>query len=127
MFVSQEWIYAQVASKSGLEHLSNDVVEPTGVDIQVEPEVEPEQNLDPVQETFEPIVEIHDDLDTPPPIVQETASNGLLQTVAIEPRLGQQILCGGIDTKLCLFSINKAVKKRENAKLIAKVREYSGH
>ena len=46
-----------------------DDVEPTGVDIQVEPE----QNLDPVQETFEPIVEIHDDLDTPPPIVQETA------------------------------------------------------
>jgi WD40 repeat protein len=41
--------------------------------------------------------------------------------------MGQQILCGGIDTKLCLFSINKAVKKRENAKLIAKVREYSGH
>jgi len=32
MFVSQEWIYAQVASKSGLEHLSNDVVEPTGVE-----------------------------------------------------------------------------------------------
>ena len=48
-----------------------DDVEPTGVDIEVEPE---EQNLDmPVQETFEPIVEIHDDLDTPPPIVQETA------------------------------------------------------
>ena len=46
-----------------------DDVEPTGVDIQVEPE----QNLDPVQETFEPIVEIHDDLDTPPPIVQESA------------------------------------------------------
>lgn len=47
--------------------------------------------------------------------------------MAIEPRMGQQILCGGIDTKLCLFSINKAVKKRENAKLIAKVRDYSGH
>jgi len=47
--------------------------------------------------------------------------------VAIEPRYGQQILCGGIDTKLCLFSINKAVKKRETPKIIAKVRDYSGH
>jgi hypothetical protein len=48
-----------------------DDVEPTGVDIEVAKEQE--QNLDtPVQETFDPIVEIHDDLDIPLPNVQET-------------------------------------------------------
>ena len=61
------------------------------------------------------------------PIVQETVSNGMLVTAAIEPRMGQHVLCGGIDTKLSLYHINKVMKKREQGKLINKLKEYSGH
>jgi hypothetical protein len=39
-------------------------------------------------------------------IVQAVESNGLLQTVKIEPTYGSLVLCGGIDTKLGLFDIN---------------------
>ena len=45
----------------------------------------------------------------------------------IEPSSGQLILTGGIDTKLSIYEVNKQARKRETAKLITKVREYSGH
>lgn len=60
-------------------------------------------------------------------IVSETASNGLLMTATIEPRNGKFLICGGIDTKLHLYEINKVVAKRENAKLMTKMREFTGH
>ncbi len=46
---------------------------PAATNNEIDTEVAEEQNLDmPVQETFDPIVEIHNDLNTPPPNVQET-------------------------------------------------------
>lgn len=54
------------------------------------------------------------------PIVQEPVSHGLLACAAIEPRQGQLILSGGIETKLWVHSINKKVQRRETAKLITK-------
>jgi hypothetical protein len=65
--------------------------------------------------------------DSAVPVLQETVSNGRMATVAIEPRTGQLVLCGGINTKLYLFSINKVKVKTETAKLIMKKGEYSGH
>ena len=47
----------------------------------------------------------------------------MIVTVAVE-RQGQLVLCGGIDTKLTLYNINKVVKKRENAKLMTIVKSY---
>jgi hypothetical protein len=47
------------------------------------------------------------------PIVQETVTKGRLSCVAIEPRQGQHVLCGSIDTKLTLFNINRSAKRRE--------------
>jgi hypothetical protein len=41
----------------------------------------------------------------PAMLVQEPTANGL-NTVAIERRSGNLLLCGGIDTKLSLYDIN---------------------
>jgi len=38
-------------------------------------------------------------------------TNGLLMTCSIEGREGKLIACGGIDTKLHIFSINPSGKK----------------
>jgi len=40
-------------------------------------------------------------------IAQDCVSDGLLMTAAIEPKFGNQVVVGGIDTKLHLYEINK--------------------
>jgi len=54
-------------------------------------------------------------------------TNGLLNTCAIEAREGKTVACGGIDTKLHIFSINPSGKKKEKLNLIEKVKELTGH
>jgi hypothetical protein len=54
-------------------------------------------------------------------------TNGLLMTVAIEQKEGKLVACGGIDTKLHLFSINPSGKKKEKLNLIEKEKELTGH
>ena len=54
-------------------------------------------------------------------------TNGLLMTCSIESREGKLIACGGIDTKLHIFSINPSGKKKEKLTLIEKVKELTGH
>ncbi len=61
-------------------------------------------------------------------IVEESkVTNGLLMTCAIESREGRLIACGGIDTKLHIFSINPSGKKKEKLNLIEKVKELTDH
>lgn len=57
---------------------------------------------------------------------QEPTANGL-NTVAIERRSGNLLLCGGIDTKLSLFDINMSRSKKESTKPIKYNREMVGH
>jgi WD40 repeat protein len=54
-------------------------------------------------------------------------TNGQLNTCSIESREGKLIACGGIDTKLHMFSINPSGKKKEKLTLIEKLKELSGH
>ena len=54
-------------------------------------------------------------------------TNGLLIACAIESRECKLIACGGIDTKLHIFSINPSGKKKEKLNPIEKVRELPGH
>ena len=54
-------------------------------------------------------------------------TNGLLMTCCFEGREGKLIACGGIDTKVNIFSINPQGKKKEKLTLIEKVKELSGH
>lgn len=48
-------------------------------------------------------------------------------TCAIESREGKTLVCGGIDTKLHVFSINPSGKKKEKLNLVEKVKELTGH
>lgn len=48
-------------------------------------------------------------------------------TCAIESREGKLVVCGGIDTKLHIFSINPSGKKKEKLNLMEKVKELTGH
>lgn len=48
-------------------------------------------------------------------------------TCSIEPREGKVVACGGIDTKLHIYSINPSGKKKEKLNLIEKVKELTGH
>lgn len=48
-------------------------------------------------------------------------------TCTIEQREGKLVACGGIDTKLHIFSINPSGKKKEKLTLIEKVKELTGH
>jgi guanine nucleotide-binding protein G(I)/G(S)/G(T) subunit beta-1 len=59
-------------------------------------------------------------------VVQETMNNGL-NTVAIERKMGNLLLCGGIDTKLSLYDINMNRSKKESTKPIRLNREMVGH
>ena len=54
-------------------------------------------------------------------------TNGLLMTCSIESKEGKLVACGGIDTKLHIFSINPSGKKKEKLTLIEKVKELTGH
>ncbi len=61
-------------------------------------------------------------------IVEEPkVTNGLLMTCAFENREGKLLACGGIDTKLHIFSVNPSGKKKEKLNLIEKVMEFTGH
>lgn len=61
-------------------------------------------------------------------VVEEPkVTNGLLMTCSIEAREGKLVACGGIDTKLHVFSINPSGKKKEKLTLIEKVKELTGH
>jgi hypothetical protein len=61
-------------------------------------------------------------------VVEEPkVTNGLLMTCSIESREGKLVACGGIDTKLHIFSINPSGKKKEKLTLIEKVKELTGH
>lgn len=62
----------------------------------------------------------------PAMLVQEPTANGL-NTVAIERRSGNLLLCGGIDTKLSLYDINVSRGKKESSKPIRFNREMVGH
>mmetsp|Transcript_12483 Transcript_12483/g.8704 ORF Transcript_12483/g.8704 Transcript_12483/m.8704 type:complete len:91 (+) Transcript_12483:380-652(+) len=46
---------------------------------------------------------------------------------AIEPKNGNLVVVGGIDTKLQLYEINKKQRKREKLEAMSKLREYTGH
>ena len=59
-------------------------------------------------------------------LAQESTSSAL-NTVAIEPKFGNLLLCGGIDTKLSLYDINRERSKKESAKLIRPNKEFAGH
>lgn len=59
-------------------------------------------------------------------LAQEQTPAGL-NTVAIERRLGNLLLCGGTDTKLSLYDINMTRSKKESAKLIRPNKEFAGH
>ena len=48
-------------------------------------------------------------------------------TCAFENREGRLLACGGIDTKLHIYSINPSGKKKEKLNLIEKVMEFTGH
>jgi hypothetical protein len=48
-------------------------------------------------------------------------------TCSIENREGKLAACGGIDTKLHIFSINPSGKKKEKMSLLEKVKELAGH
>ena len=48
-------------------------------------------------------------------------------TCSIEGKEGKLIACGGIDTKVQIFSINPSGKKKEKLTLIEKVKELTGH
>lgn len=58
---------------------------------------------------------------------ESKVTNGLLMTCAIEQREAKLVACGGIDTKLHIFSINPSGKKKEKLTLIEKVKELTGH
>ena len=61
-------------------------------------------------------------------VVEEPrVTNGLLMTCSIESREGKMVACGGIDTKLHIFSINPRGKKGERLTLIEKIKELTGH
>ncbi|TNV80634.1 hypothetical protein FGO68_gene9947 [Halteria grandinella] len=60
-------------------------------------------------------------------IEEPKVTNGLLMTCSFESREGKLIACGGIDTKLHIFSINPSGKKKEKLTLIEKVKELTGH
>jgi hypothetical protein len=57
---------------------------------------------------------------------QEPTANSL-NTVAIEKRSGNLLLCGGIDTKLSLYDIQVIKSKKESAKPFRFNREMVGH
>lgn len=60
-------------------------------------------------------------------VEEPKATNGLLMTCAIESKEGKLVACGGIDTKVHIFSINPSGKKKEKLNLIEKIKELSGH
>ena len=54
-------------------------------------------------------------------------TNGALIACDIESKEGKLVACGGIDTKLHVFSINPSGKKKEKLNPIEKVKELAGH
>lgn len=60
-------------------------------------------------------------------VEEPKVTNGLLMTCSFESKEGKLIACGGIDTKLHIFSINPSGKKKEKLTLIEKVKELTGH